>query len=92
MGASGNRKVPYLRKVDTAKAAEITQGVCFAFGEGCNIVFNNGQEVGRLEYVGEPGPGRLFRVAGKPDARPCDIEAAYIELLQWQGVPVPMMS
>lgn len=92
MGASGNKKVPYLRKVDTAKAAEITTGVCFAFGERCNIVFKDGQEVGRLEYVGDPGPGMQFRVVDKPDASPSGIEAAYVELLQWKGIPVPMMD
>jgi hypothetical protein len=33
-----------------------------------------------------------FRVAEKPDARSGDIEAAYVELLQWKGIPVPMMD
>ncbi len=92
MGASGHHKVPYLRKVDTPKAAEITVGVCFAFGEQCNVVFNNGEEIGRLEYVGGPGPGLQFRVGGKPDSAPGDIESKYVELLTWKGVPVPMMD
>jgi hypothetical protein len=92
MGASNNKKVPYLRKVDTAKSAELTSGVCFAFGDNCNIFFNDGREIGRLEYVGGPGPGMQFKVEGKPDSIPGDISSKYVELLSWQGVPVPMMD
>ena len=92
MGATGRQKVPYLRKVDTLKAAEITTGVCFSFGENCNIFFKDGQEIGRLAYVGNPGPGLQFRVEGKADSTAGDIESKYVELLSWKGVPVPMMD
>lgn len=92
MGASGHKKVPYLRKVDTVKAAEITTGICFAFGENCNVFFKDGREIGRLEYVGSPGPGMQFRVDGKADSAPGDIASKYVELLSWKGLPVPMMD
>ena len=92
MGACTHKKVPYLRKVDTAKAAELTSGICFSFGDNCNIVFKDGAEIGRLEYVGAPGPGMQFRVEGKTDSVPGDMPSKFVELLSWQGVPVPMMD
>ena len=33
-----------------------------------------------------------FKVEGKPDSIPGDISSKYVELLSWQGVPVPMMD
>ena len=92
MGANNRRRVPYMKKVDSKKAAEITVGVCFVFGENCNIFFNNGKEIGRLDYVGDPGPLMKFQVTGKKDSVPGDIEEKYVELLTYKGIPVPLMD
>ena len=92
MGASGRKGVPYMKKVDSPKIADITVGVCFTFGNNCNIFYYNGKEIGKLDYVGDPGPGMRFKVNGKKDSDPGDIEEKYVELLTWKGIPVPLME
>lgn len=92
MGANGHHKVPYLHKVDNQKIADITVGVCFIFGDNCNIFFNNGKEIGRLDYVGNPGPGMQFKVSGKKDSTPGGLVDKYVELLTYKGIPVPLMD
>lgn len=92
MGASTRRGVPFMHKVDTVQIAETTRGVCFVFGNGCNLVFHDGQFVGQILYVGDPGPGMLFKVADKEDSVPGDFDDKYVELLKWKQIPVPLME
>lgn len=92
MGASGKNGVPYLKKVDSPKVADITTGVCFCFGDNCNVVYYNGKEIGRLEYVGKHGPDLKFKIAGKKGCVPGDMEDKYVELLNDKGISVPLME
>ena len=91
MGSSG-RRVPYLKKVNSEEIARITNGVCFSFGENCNIFYNNGQQVGVLDYVGAPGPGMQFAIRGKKGSTPGSMEDKYVEMLTWLKIPVPTME
>lgn len=81
--------VVYLHKVDSPAQAKFVSGTCFTFGKGCNEVYHNGKMVGKLNYVGEPGPGLRFVVDGKSGAEPKDIDEAFEELLVWKKIPVP---
>lgn len=91
MGGSAHR-VPFLKKVDSKKVAEVTTGACFIFGEGCNVFYNDGKEVGKVNYVGKPGPGRQFQVDGKKDSKPGELDEKFVELFAWKKLPVPMME
>ena len=92
MGGKASARVPYLRKVDNEEIAAITNGVCFCFGNKCNMFFSNGKLVGNINYVGKPGPGMQFVVDGKKNSVPGDLVDKYVELLTWKGIPVPMME
>lgn len=92
MGSNGPARVPYLKKVNSEEVAKITVGICFCFGKDCNDFYNNGKYIGSLDYVGEHGPGLRFKVRGKKNSIPGDIEDKYIEMLTDLGIPVPMME
>lgn len=91
MGSSG-RRVPYLRKVDSEAVAKITHGVCFRFGDKCNVFYNSGTEIGVLDYVGAPGPDMRFGIRGKKGSTPGGFEEKYVEMLNWLNIPVPLME
>lgn len=91
MGAHGGR-VPYLKKVNSEAVAAITNGVCFCFGDNCNVFYNNGKQIGAIDYVGAPGPGMKFKVRGRANSAPSDFEDKYVELLQGLGIAVPLME
>ena len=92
MGGKTKLGVPYLHKVDNEEIAAITRGVCFFFGENCNVVFKDGKLVGYVDYVGKNGPDMRFIVRGKSDSVKGEFDDKFVELLAWKGFPVPMME
>lgn len=91
MGAN-KAKVPYLNNVADKEVAAITKGVCFFFGDNCNVVYSAGKLLGYIDYVGKPGPGMKFKVRGKKDSEPGEFDDKHTELLIWKSVAVPLME